>query len=178
MSDTFITVVGIMLAVILLFVTPVIVTSQRVDDMSQLDVETLTSNFVDEIRVAGKLTLEKYNQFIEKLTSTGNIYDVDIEIKIWDENPGKKSLQTTTTKIGENIYYSLYTTQIIDRLNTEKEFNLRNGDIISVTVRNTNKTIGQKLKDLTFKIVGNNNYTINTTKSGLVFANGDAESVF
>ena len=166
MSDTFITVVGIMLAVILLFVTPVIVTSQRVDDMSQLDVETLTSNFVDEIRVAGKLT------------STGNIYDVDIEIKILDENPGKKSLQTTTTKIGENIYYSLYTTQIIDRLNTEKEFNLRNGDIISVTVRNTNKTIGQKLKDLTFKIVGNNNYTINTTKSGLVFANGDAESVF
>ena len=81
MSDTFITVVGIMLAVILLFVTPVIVTSQRVDDMSQLDVETLTSNFVDEIRVAGKLTLEKYNQFIEKLTSTGNIYDVDIEIQ-------------------------------------------------------------------------------------------------
>lgn len=178
MSDTFITVVGIMLAVILLFVTPVIVTSQRVDDMSQLDVETLTSNFVDEISLTGKLTSEKYNQFTEKLTSTGNIYDVDIEIKILDENPGKKSLQTTTTKIGENIYYSLYTTQITEKLDSEKVIYFRVGYIITVTVRNTNKTLGQKLKDLTFRIVGNNNYTINTTESRLITVNGDTQSVF
>ena len=60
MSDTFITVVAIILAAVLVFVVPLVVTSQRVDDVSQLDVETLTSNFVDEIRLTGKLTRDDF----------------------------------------------------------------------------------------------------------------------
>ena len=44
MSDTFITVIAILLAVVLLVVVPLQVTSQRVDTMSKLDVDTLTSD--------------------------------------------------------------------------------------------------------------------------------------
>ena len=40
MSDTFITVIAILLAVVLLVVVPLQVTSQRVDTMSKLDVDT------------------------------------------------------------------------------------------------------------------------------------------
>ena len=49
MSDTFITVIAILLAVVLLVVVPLQVTSQRVDTMSKLDVDTLTSEFVEQI---------------------------------------------------------------------------------------------------------------------------------
>lgn len=182
MSDTTTLVIGIMIAVVLFFVTPLVVTSQRVDEIARLNVDTITSNFVDQVRVTGKLTLDNYSEFIEDLTSTGNIYDVDMEIKILDENPGKKSLQTTTTKIGENIYYSIFTTQILEKLgtntgtnpNAESEIYLKNGDIISVTVKNNNITLGKKIKDLSFKIVGNDTYTISTTKSGLVVTTGEA----
>jgi len=156
MSDTFITVVAIMLAAMLVFVVPLVTTSQRVDDVSQIDVETLTSNFVDEIRTTGKLTLDDYNEFLESLSSTGNTYDVEIEFKILDENPGKKSTQTAKDKIGENVYYSLYTTQIEELLEKDEGiYNLKQGDFINVKVQNTNLTFGQQVKDFTNKIVGN-----------------------
>ena len=180
MSDTFITVVAIILAAVLVFVVPLVVTSQRVDDVSQLDVETLTSNFVDEIRLTGKLTRDDYDKFLENLTATGNTYDINMEFKILDENPGKKSVQTTRDKIGENVYYSIYTTQIEDVLEDESKnntYNLKQGDMVTVTVRNTNLTIGQRFKDFVYKVKGDDTYTISDTKSALVAANGSTEIV-
>ena len=112
MSDTFITVIAILLAVVLLVVVPLQVTSQRVDTMSKLDVDTLTSDFVEQIRTTGSLTKDDYYNFKQKLTSTGNTYDVNMEFKILDENPGKKTTQVTRDKIGENVYYSVYTAQV------------------------------------------------------------------
>ena len=61
MSDTFITVIAILLAVVLLVVVPLQVTSQRVDTMSKLDVDTLTSDFVEQIRTTGSLTKDDYS---------------------------------------------------------------------------------------------------------------------
>ena len=181
MSDTFITLVAIILAAVLVIVVPLVATSERVDTVSQSDVETLTSNFVDEIRTTGKLTLEDYDKFLEGLTSTGNTYDVNLEFKILDENPGKKSLQTTKDKIGENVYYSIYTTQIVENyLENEQQkntYNLKQGDIVSITVRNTNLTLSQQLKNFTYKVVGNDTYTISASKSGLVIGNGSTEVI-
>ena len=181
MSDTFITLVAIILAAVLVIVVPLVATSERVDTVSQSDVETLTSNFVDEIRTTGKLTLADYDKFLEGLTSTGNTYDVNLEFKILDENPGKKSLQTTKDKIGENVYYSIYTTQIVENyLENEQQkntYNLKQGDIVSITVRNTNLTLSQQLKNFTYKVVGNDTYTISASKSGLVIGNGSTEVI-
>ena len=170
MSDTLITVVAILLAVVLLVVIPLQVTSQRVDTMSKLDVDTLTSNFVDKIRTVGGLTKDDYNNFTQTLTATGNTYDVNMEFKILDENPGKKTTQTVRDKIGENVYYSVYTSQIEQGIEDSKDnkYSLKEGDIVSVTVRNTNLTIGQQLKNFAYKIVGNDTYTISASKSGLV----------
>ena len=105
MSDSLITVIAIILTAVLLLVLPVMTMADRADDISKTDVETMTSNFVNEIRTIGKLTSEKYNKFVEELTSTGNTYDIEMEFKILDENPGKKSTQSAKDKIGENVYY-------------------------------------------------------------------------
>ena len=87
MSDTFITVIAIMLTAILMLVLPVMTMADRVDTVSKTDIETKTSDFVNEIRTTGKLTSENYNKFIEEITSTGNTYDVEMEFKILDGSP-------------------------------------------------------------------------------------------
>lgn len=69
MSDTFITIIGIGLAAILMFVFPVMAMADRVDQVSQTEVETITSEFINGIKSTGKLTNEKYNEFIGDLTS-------------------------------------------------------------------------------------------------------------
>ena len=173
MSDSLITVIAIMLTAVLLLVLPVMTMANRVDNISKTDVETMTSNFVNEIRTIGKLTSENYNKFIEELTSTGNTYDIEMEFKILDENPGKKSTQSAKDKIGENVYYSVFTTQIQEALNGEnKVYNLKEGDIISVNVKNTNLTLAQSLKNFFYTMVGNDTYTIAASSSGLVLRNG------
>ena len=176
MSDSLITVIAIMLTAVLFLVLPVMTMADRADDISKTDVETMTSNFVNEIRTIGKLTSEKYNKFVEELTSTGNTYDIEMEFKILDENPGKKSTQSAKDKIGENVYYSVFTTQIQEALEGEnKVYNLKEGDIINVSVKNTNLTLSQSLKNFFYTVVGNDTYTIAASSSGLVLRNGDTQ---
>ena len=175
MSDSLITVIAIILTAVLLLVLPVMTMADRADDISKTDVETMTSNFVNEIRTIGKLTSEKYNKFVEELTSTGNTYDIEMEFKILDENPGKKTLTLQSDKIGENAYYSVYTSQIEEVLNNNKNYNLKEGDMFSVSVKNTNQTLAQQLKNFFYTVVGNDTYTIAASSSGLVLRNGDTQ---
>lgn len=174
MSDTFIAVIAIGLAAILMFVFPVMTMADRVNEVSQTDVETLTSEFTNEIKTIGKLTDENYNKFRSNITATGNTYNIELEFKILDENPGKKTIQTAKDKIGENVYYSVFTTQIEEELESKGIYNLKEGDIIFVTVRNTNLTLAQQMKDFFYKVSGSDIYTIQASQSGLVTSTGTA----
>lgn len=176
MGDTLITVVAIFLAAILMFVFPLMSISERNDDIAQLSVQTQTVEFVDNIRSTGKITFENYDKFIQSLSATGNSYDVEMEVKVLDENPGKKPGITESKKIGENIYYSIYTSQIEKELGigeaNPKTKLLKEGDYISVNVKNTNTTIAQMLKNFFYSIAGNDTYSIEASHSGVVMTNG------
>ena len=172
MSDTLITVIAIALAAVLMFDFPLMTMSDRTDDVSQLAVETATTDFVDEVRTTGKITPDKYNKFIENIGSTGNTYNVEMQIQVLDENPGKKSSLTSVDKIGENAYYSVYTSQIEEVLNNNKNYNLKEGDMFSVSVKNTNQTLAQQLKNFFYTVVGNDTYTIAASHGGMVTATG------
>lgn len=172
MSDTLITVIAIALAAVLMFVFPLMTMSDRTDDVSQLAVETTTTDFVDEVRTTGKITPDKYNKFIENIGSTGNTYNVEMQVQVLDENPGKKTLTIQSDKIGENAYYSVYTSQIEEVLNNNKNYNLKEGDMFSVSVKNTNQTLAQQLKNFFYTVVGNDTYTIAASHGGMVTATG------
>lgn len=173
MGDTLITVIAIGLAAILMFVFPLMTMADRTDDVAQLAVATLTTEFVDDVRSTGKMTLDKYSKFVESIYATGNTYDVEIEVKILDENPGKKSTQADPTKIGENVYYSKYTSQILQELDTKNKFSLKEGDIVSVSVKNTNTTLAQQLKNFFYTVTGNDVYVIAAEHAGIVTATGN-----
>ena len=173
MSDTFIIIFTIFLAAILMFVFPLMTLADRNDDVTQLAVQTATTERVDEIRRTGKLTWDQYNSFVSTLAATGNAYDVELRFQILDENPAKKTSQSDgITIIGENVYYSVYTTQIVDRLGREGQYLLKEGDIVSITVKNRGQTLAQTLRNVYYKVSGNNTYTIYASGSGTVTVNG------
>ena len=99
-----------------------------------------------------------------------------MEIKTLDENPGKKTTQASSTKIGENVYYSTYTSQILDQLESSngktKVLALKEGDIFSTSVKNTNTTLSQQLKNFFYTVTGNDTYTVAAEHAGIVTANG------
>lgn len=174
MGDTLITVIAIALAAVLMFVFPLMTMADRTDDVSQLTVKTATTEFVDNVRTTGKLTLDNYGKFVENISSTGNAYDVEMEIKTLDENPGKKTTQAVSTRIGENVYYSTYTSQILDDLNKDRGGTkaLKEGDIFSVSVKNTSSTMAQQLKNFFYTVTGNDTYTIAAEHAGVVSTTG------
>lgn len=171
MGDTLITITAIALAAILMFVFPLMTMSDRTDDVTNLAVQTSTTDFVDDVRTTGKLTMEKYSKFIENISSTGNTYDVEMELQVLDENPGKKTTQASASKIGEDVYYTMYTSQILESINS-KPLTLKEGDMFSASVKNTNTTLSQQLKNFLYSVTGNDTYTIAAQHAGMVTANG------
>ena len=117
LGDSVITIVAIFLGAVLMFVFPLMSLSERTDDMSQLAVQNATDEFVDKVRTTGKITLDEYERYLQTITATGNSFEAEIIVYQLDENPGVKVTQAEMTKIGENVYYNKYTSQVEEELN-------------------------------------------------------------
>ena len=177
MGDSLITVVAIILAAVLMFIFPLMSVSERTDDISQLSVQTATNDFVNEVAQTGILEGSEYDAFLQTISATGNSFDVEMELKVLDENPGKKVTQAAADKIGENVYYSKYTSQLMDEMYNEttgnsQEMLLKEGDNFAVTVKNTNTTIAQTLRNFFYRVTGNDTANIAARHSAVVTVKG------
>ena len=172
MGDSLITVVVIVLAAVLMFVFPLLTVSENSDSTAQLSVQNATTEFVENIRSTGKLTQDAYDKYIQTINSTGNTFDVQIEVQVLDENPGVKTTQTDQTKIGENIYYTEYTSQVLNKITSNNKMILKEGDIVTVKALNTNTTIAQTLRNFLYKTAGNNSSSIAASHSAVVTSTG------
>jgi len=117
MSDSLITIVAILVAAILMFAFPLMSIADRNDDISQTAVSAAVSEFVNTVRSEGKITNENYSAFKQKLDSTSNSYDVEMEVKIKSADVSAKKSWTTTAAVGSSVYYSEYTSQILEQVN-------------------------------------------------------------
>ncbi len=181
MDDTVISIIAIIVASIIMFLAPLILIADRSDDISQLLVQTATSEFVNEVLKTGKITLDNYQRFISSMQSSGNTYDVDMEVKILDETTSKVITRRNSAEIGNNTYYSIYTSQIEDKLgisaqitenNRTGQLILKQGDLISVTVKNSSQTLSQTLKGFYSNMTSNNLQIIAANSSGTINING------
>ena len=168
MGDSLITIVAIFLAAILMFVFPLAAISEMNDNEALAIVQSYTTEFVNKIRTKGKITRQDYDEYIQKLYATGNTYDVQFEVQIADANPGKK---TENQQIGDMVYYSVYTSQVEDKLATGN-YVLKEGDFVSVSVKNTNTTISQMIKNVLYSVTGDQSYVISAQASGAVVTTG------
>lgn len=182
MHNTTSTIIAMVLAGVLLFVAPLVTLTDRNDDVTQENVKLIVEEFVTEVRNTGKLTRAKYEAFESRLNASGNnTYDIEMELKILDENPGKKTAQAEYTKIGENVYYSEFTTQILKAIGIKVDNNkpsdkdtiiLKQGDFIYVKVTNQNSTAAQTLKSSFLGFSNAGEYAITASSSGMITVNG------
>lgn len=172
MDDILSAIIGIALAAILMFIFPLITMSDRADDISQLTVKIATTEFAEEVKATGKISADGYSKFIQNIGSTGNTYNVELEVRVLDENPSRRLVSNISVEEdGENLYYSIYTSQILKTLENY-DYILKEGDIFIVSVKNTNQTMAQQLKNFFYTVVGRDTYTIAATGSGMVTATG------
>lgn len=171
MSDTLITIIAIFLAAILMFVFPLMAVSNTQDSVSQVAVQSLVAEFVNNAASKGKITMDDYTGFLSKLNATGNTYDVQLEHKIMTTNPNKGERD----QLGENLYYSVYNNTILDDGSGvySGEYLLKKGDYIMCSVKNTNITIASQVKNFVYSIVGKDTYTIAASASALVVNTGN-----
>lgn len=173
MGDSLITIVVIGLVAVLMFIFPVMTMADRSDDIAQLAVETETREFVDDVRTTGKLTLDKYEKFVENISATGHSYTVEMTSTVNDETPGKKVTQADATKYGENASWVMYQSQIMDYLNNNGGVMLLDeGSDFSVQVKNNDVALSQQFNNFLYKVTGNDSYVIAASHSGIVTTTG------
>ena len=177
MEDILMSIIGIITASVLLFIFPLMLISDSADDISQLTSQTAVNNFVDEVIKSGKITTKEYVDLNNILLTTGNSYEIEIELRILDFNTAQTYTTNNGLEIGDNnTYYSIYTSQIEDKLRKsdledDKEYNdtgvliLKEGDGISVTVKNSSATLSQSLRNIYYKATGEDMHIILSTAS-------------
>lgn len=173
MSDTLMTVIGIFLAVMLMFIFPLMEIGGKSDEISQTVVEVAVSDFVSKVSNQGKITSFDYDALVQKLSTTGNTYDIQIEAKLLDDNSKRTTAAGSYTLLGETKYYSVYTNVILDEIRENDEYILKKDDYIVVTIENTNITFGSQLKNFLYKLVGDDTSVIKTSESSLVANTGE-----
>ena len=157
MSDSLMVIIGIFLAVILMFIFPLMSISERNDDIAQTIVQS------------------DYNAFVGAINATsGAPYEITIEVQHFDDNFQSKVATVSGDLIGENASYSTYTQQILDRMNDNpsQEYLLKKGDNIIVTARSTSQTMAQILRTAFYKVTGRGTAQIVGSASSMVVNNG------
>ena len=172
MSDAAITVVAILLAVILMFVFPLMTMADKKDDITTMTVQKMTTEFTNKIRNTGVITRDNYDNFKYSLGSTGEAYEVNITVQKIDENYAKKASKNNGTIIGDNVYLTEYNTQVMQSLDNALNYTLNEGDIVTVEVKNSSKTIAVQLKNIWYRVTGNETGNIAATSSGMVTTTG------
>ena len=142
MNDTLTAFIAILIAVALLVLFPLWATADKVDQMSQVDVETKIRAFVDEAVKKGEITANDYNNLEISLPSQNN-YVIELEVWRLDENSEKKASITNSKKVGENGYVGYFTADIKKEI-YEGSFKLKKGDQLKASAYNTNPTIAQE----------------------------------
>ncbi len=86
-----------------MFIFPLMSTADRADEISTQTVDAATTDFVDTVRSTGKITQDNYDNFVQTISATGNSYEVEVEVQILDDNPGKKSSGSRLYKGGRKL---------------------------------------------------------------------------
>lgn len=161
------TIVVIFFAAIVMFIAPLMTMADKTDDAVNLTVQTATTEFKNKAITAGKLTQEDYDNFILTLAATGNAYNVEITVNMYDGNNKKKSSEGTQV-IGDGTRITMYTSQVMDQLAANGEIIMPPDSEIIIVVKNANQTIAVQLRNWAYRVTGNDSSTITAEASGIV----------
>lgn len=144
MDDYVSTFLTILLVVVAIFFAPLLILSNRLDDSMQTCVNSAASGFVDQVRGQGYVTSDDYVLLLDKLSTTGNTYEITVYTMARE--------YYHSTENGTEGYIAGY--QPITQIEMQMTFTendgagrvfLNTGDYVFVEVKQTNRTLGQRL---------------------------------
>ena len=132
MEDILQRVFSILISVLILFILPLYITFEKMDDISYSLALKITSNFVDNVTAKGYISEEMYNDFISELSVTGNVYDIKMEHVAKKYNP-VFYVYDSSEKVIDTLDYATYANAIETKKNSDKtimangkEYSIRN----------------------------------------------------
>lgn len=149
-GNTAVVVIVIILSGILMFVFPVMIIAEQQDKVTQLQAQEIVTQFTDTARTVGEIDQEDYDNLVLSLASTGRAYNIDITLQMRDGNLAKK---LATVQIGDDVYYVMYTTQVLEAL-ASGPIDLNNGDIIYVSCEPSDVSIFDQIKNSIYRTIG------------------------
>lgn len=124
MSETFETMIDIVVAVIIIFIFPILYYGIKQDILLQTIVSHDTNELVYEIERKGYLTKEMYEAYTEDLSDTGLLYRLDIKHKKFMQEPEYRLRseaeiinQQNSSYAGTNIYTYIPVTTLVPEIN-------------------------------------------------------------
>jgi hypothetical protein len=156
MSDIAGRVFSIILAVILMFGLTTAIFTQKQDITIQNYVDDAVHEFVDTSRSTGFISSASYDRLINRLDSTGNVYDIRMTYYMERQYPefdGDEVVNYVTgfdAKNTEEILEELYGTADEYGEDAIGRCNMNTGDYFRVEVTNRTATMGGRLMGLLF----------------------------
>jgi hypothetical protein len=140
-------IVAILIAAIIMFISPLLYMAQKQDIISQTYVSNETIKFIDNIKNTGVIDAKTYQAYVNKIDATGNIYDIEIVHAHKVVDP-LYDVNTGAFLNDYDIYYTnTYSSDILATFDEGKEYYFSQGDYISITVKNRSKTFATKLME-------------------------------
>lgn len=151
-------ILALLLIVVLIFIYPLSKELSQQDDLSYLLVHKATTEFVDAVRDKGYITPQMYEDFVQLIHKTGNLYDISLAheqkrvVPVYTDPANPSTFQNRY----ETHYDGQYTSQILSVLfpnNTKpkndesRKYKLYVGDYFNVVVKNINRTTGDYIRD-------------------------------
>lgn len=165
MENNIQSVIIIIISAILLFIFPVYVAYEKKDEISYALVLSYTQEFVETTRKKGYITLDDYEDFRERISTTGNLYDVELIHKYnrydYYKEEDEKHIAQQNVEIIETDY-------IENILREAKIYTMNVDDTFNVVVKNTNRTLATALYNMVTLDHEDNNVRIYVNASGLI----------
>lgn len=134
---------GIILAVVLIFIVPMVWEYQRQDQMINDYVCNETKAFSQKIQEIGYLDRALYHDFVNRLQLTGTDYQIEME------HLQKRFKANAAAGDQVEAYYDgYYLTDIIEKMDKGEKYRLRMGDFFFVTIKNRSNTKTQAINRL------------------------------
>ncbi len=169
MGDSLSIVFAVMVALVIMFIVPLMDTWELQDNLSYVVTYAAVTDFVDTVRNTGYISMDNYQAFTNRLSSTGNRFSISMEHRAFSTVIAS-DMMTNINKYA-SAYLNTYTNQILDKLHSGQIYKLDMYDYFYVTVKNTNKTQASIINGIMAN--DKSNFKIGCAYGGIVWASRD-----